>query len=357
MIVCVRVAAQAWVRWTKCLRQRGLVIFNSARRRRSSSSTGGFEAASLMRLTMRRTIVLPIVSLETEASASRRTRRSGPPSLRTRRQDRTRLKTPAGACRPTPQTLPLARSRKRRPIWRRCGPQWRILTAARCGGPPLSLCSRTASPARGSCSWAKRPAERRIESDARSSEEQGNCWTACWAQSDWIDRWSTSPMSFLGGPRATELRRLRRPRPVCLLLSDRSTSPIRNTWFVLAHPRFARFSASREGFCAPGAHGSFIGARTAAKREPSQCSIRRSCSGSQRTSGLRGRTCERLQAPSKLRRLEAAGKTDRHSRVRFERFQWLAAPFPSRFPAPDCQGPVARRAAPLKGASWLFAPF
>jgi hypothetical protein len=247
-----------------------------------------------------------------ETSAPRRTRRSGRTSLCTRRQERARLKTSAGACRPTPQKLPLARSPKRRPIWRRCGPQWRILTAARCGGPPLSLYSRTASPAPGSCSSARRPAERRIESDVHSSEEQGNCWIACSAQSDWIDRWSISPMSSLGGPRATELRRLRRPRSVCLLLSGRSTSPIQNTWFVLAHPRFARFWASREGFCAPGAHGSFIGAKAAAKPAPSQCSIRRSCSGSQRTSGLRGRTCERLQAPSKPCRLEAAGKTDRH---------------------------------------------
>jgi hypothetical protein len=308
MIVCLRVAAQAWIRWTKRLRRRGLVIFNSARRRRSSRSTGGFGAASLTRLTMRRTIVLPTVSLETETSAPRRTCRSGPPSLRTRRQDRRRLKPSAEACRPTPQKVPLARSPRRRPIWRRCGPQWRSLTAARCGGPPVSLSLQTASPARGSCSSARRRAERRIESDVHSSEEQGNCWTACWAQSDWIDKGSISPMSFLGGPRATERRRLKRRRYVYLLLNGRSTSPIQNIWFVLAHPRFALFWASREGFCAPEAHGSFIGARAAAKPPPSRCSIRRSCSGSQRTSGLRGRICERLQASSNLRRLEAAGK-------------------------------------------------
>jgi hypothetical protein len=300
---------------------------------------------------MRRMIVLPTVSLETETSAPRRTRRSGPPRLCLRRQDCTRLKTHGGACRPTPQKLPLARSPKRRPIWRRCGPPWRILRAARCGGPPLSLYSPTASPAPGSCSSAKLLAEKRIESGVHSSEEQGNCWIACSAQSDWIDRWSTSPMSFLGGPRATELRRLTRPRSVCLLLSGRSTSPTQNTWFVLAHPRFARFWAFREGLCAPEAHGSFIGAKTAAKPAPSQCSIRRSCSGSRRISGLRGRICERLQAPSKLRRLEAGAKTDRHSRVRFERFQWLAAPFPSRFPALTVT--ARSRVRPLKRASRL----
>src|SRR5262249_10828012 len=153
---------------------------------------------------------------------------------------------------------------------------------------PRNLSSRTASQAHGLCLSARPREERKIELGVRLWEERGNCWIVCWAQSAWTGRGSISPMSFLGGPPATEPQRLRKRRSVCLLLSDRSTSPLQNIWFALVDPRLARFWASREEFCAPGAHGSLIPVRAAAKSGRSRCSIRRSCCGNQGISDLRG---------------------------------------------------------------------
>ena len=261
-------------------------------------------------------IVSPRVPARTETGATRRTcryakprqRLQGKPRYRLQGMRSRRLTAPRRVRRPTPRRLRLARSRKRRPISRRCAPHWPISTAARSSGPPHGLSLRTASPARGSCSSAKPRERMKIGSGGRSSEGRGNCWIACWGRSDWIGRQSMSPMSFPGALQAIERRRLRRRRSVCLSSSGRSTSPIRKSWSVLADPRFARFWASRQGSRARGAHGLLIRARTAAKSGPSPCSIRRSCCGNRRISDLRGRTCGRSPTRSKFQRVEEASR-------------------------------------------------
>ena len=111
-------------------------------------------------------------------------------------------------------------------------------------------------------------------------------------------------------PPAIEPRRRRRRRSVCPSSSARLSLRIRNCWSVLAPPRFARSSASRQGLCARAAHGSIIRARTAARSGRWRCSIPRSCSGSRRTSASPGRICARSQARSKSPPAESSRAAD-----------------------------------------------
>ena len=197
----------------------------------------------------RRMIVSPRVAARTETGASADAHRSqAPPIFGTprRKQERARLKRRGSRPRDAWE-LRRARSRKRRPISRRCAPHWPISTAAHSSGPPPGLCLRTASPAHGSCSSA-RPRERmKIGSGGRSSEGRGNCWIACWGRSDWIGRQSMSPMSFPGARRAIERRRPRRRRSVCLSSSGRSTSPILNILVCLGGSASSHDSGRPDG--------------------------------------------------------------------------------------------------------------
>ena len=118
-------------------------------------------------------------------------------------------------------------------------------------------------------------------------------------------------MSFLGGRRATEPRRPRRRKHVCLSLSGKSILPILNSWFASGRRQLAHCWASREGLCAHGAHGSTIRAKSAARSGRWPCCIQPSCCDNPRISNLRGRICERLQVRSKSCRVESARRRGR----------------------------------------------